>query len=181
MLARGTLVLLVAHGFLLIPQTTAAQTIGQKMADFCKANLGKQVGDGDCYDLAAQALKAAGAKPRFIFKDHPEKGDYVWGTLIYSREVEDGKPKETATVTQIQPGDVIQFRNARFQGRRPGGGKYSLTAKHHTAVVHEVRNKGTVVVVLHQNWGGKKLVTQSTFALGDLTSGWIRIDRAISR
>ena len=64
-----------------------------------------------------------------------------------------------------------------IKGKRPGGGTYSMTTPHHTAVVAGASNDGKRVTVLHQNWNGNKTVAEATLNLADLQSGWIKIYR----
>lgn len=154
---------------------------GAKVVAFCKQNLGKQVGDGECASLASAALKAAGATARSKFPDDPNPGDYVWGDLVYALKVEDGKRKEEKVKGKsVQPGDVIQFRDAKFAGRRPGGGTYSSSSPHHTAVVVEVRKPTQQLVILQQNTNGRRYVVSETLTLNDLKAGWLRFYRPVT-
>ena len=83
----------------------------------------------------------------------------------------------TATKVPVAPGDIVQFRDAKFSGPRPGGGTYSLTAEHHTAVVAAVAAVGKTFQILHQNWNGNKTVAEATLATRDLKEGWIKVYR----
>jgi hypothetical protein len=151
-----------------------AGSLNQKVVDFCKKNLGKQVGDGDCFTFAAAALKAAEAK--LGFKHDPGPGDAVWGARVYTLEVKDGVQVENAAKGQrVQPGDVMQFRNTTFAGKN-----YTLNATQHTAIVVAVGAGGKELTVLHQNWNGKQTVQQTQFLLKDLKSGWVRIYRPLA-
>jgi hypothetical protein len=173
---RPPLLLAVA---LLVPAVGRADDkINEKIAAFCKENLNKKVGDGDCYDLAKYALAAAGAKPEFKYKNHPAKGDYVWGEEVVRLEVKGGKQDLTGKLKEIKAGDVIQFRDTKFGGPKASGkGTYSLAFSHHTAVVSEVKNGGKTLAILHQNMGGKKEVLAGSLTLEHLTEGWIRVYR----
>ena len=170
--------LLVVAALLLPLAARGDDTVNDKIAQFCKDNLNKKVGDGDCYDLAKHALAAAGAKPEFKYKNHPNKGDYVWGEQAVLLEVKDGKPAVTGKLKDIKPGDVIQFRDTKFSGPKASGkGTYSMSFSHHTAVVSEVKGGGAVLGILHQNMGGKKEVLAGSLSLDHLTEGWIRVYR----
>ena len=83
----------------------------------------------------------------------------------------------TAPKVPVAPGDIVQFRDAMFSGPRPGGGIYSLTAEHHTAVVAAVAAVGKTFQILHQNWNGNKTVAEATLATRDLKEGWIKVYR----
>jgi hypothetical protein len=112
---------------------------------FAKEKLGTQVGSGECYDLAHEALKAAGAASA---PDHgvvTKEADYVWG-----REV---------PLSEAKPGDVIQFRNYEYKKHvddkeTKGWRSESAERKHHTAVVESIDNNGDAVVI-EQNVGKK--------------------------
>ena len=84
---------------------------------------------------------------------------------------------ETGSAAKVRPGDIVQFRDTKFAGRRPGGGTYTMSFSHHTAVVQTVGAEGRVVNVLHQNYAGKKTVAETTLNLNDLQGGWLRFYR----
>jgi hypothetical protein len=135
------------------------------------------VGSGECSDLATEALKYAAAIPHKNYKPSPGEGDYVWGTLVYTVEansVTDVKNQK------IQPGDILQLRDVRFEGKDLRGHKtYYATYAHHTAVVVGV--EGDMLKVLEQNVGGKKIVVEAPYRLSDLKTGWVRVYRPIFR
>lgn len=175
----------VAHTLLLaiflLGQVSFAAAQPAKQDDsivkFCKDNVGKKVGRGECTDLVEEALKAAGAKPSAAFKPSPGKDDYVWGSLVYVLEIKDDTRQEKKVPQlSVRPGDVIQFRNAKFQGKN-----YFVTCVHHTAVVLEVKEQDKVWIVLEQNVNGKKSVMERTYHLDDLKTGWIRVYRPLAK
>lgn len=159
-----------------------AQTTSDKVVKFCKGHLGKKVGEGECANLAEAAFQDAGARPRTRFKEFPDRGDYVWGEFVYALEIKDDAKQETkAPKKSIQPGDVIQFRDAKFEGKKLRGfDNYHATYPHHTAVVLALKKEHNVITVLEQNVGGKRLVIESTYRLTDLKAGWLRIYRPVS-
>jgi hypothetical protein len=170
-------------GFAAVPNALRAEdkkdsSLGEKVLAFCEQHKGEQVGNGECATLAGQALKAAGAKRRG--KDDPKDGDYTWGDLIFTIKAESGGPKGEGKRSDIRPGDVIQFRDAKFFGKRPNGkGTYSQSAPHHTAIVQQVDDGAAVVKIYHQNFGGKKIVQEMTLRLNDLQEGWLRFYRPV--
>jgi hypothetical protein len=146
---------------------------------FCRENMGKQVGNGQCTELAKHAFRVAGAQSRQKNPDFPDKGDYVWGESIACLETTGRGLKETGNLKDIQPGDVIQFRDVQMNGKKPiGRGHYTKSFTHHTAVVSEVENRGRIVKVYHQNTGGRKFVVEHSLNLDDLKAGWMRFYRA---
>jgi hypothetical protein len=148
--------------------------INEKVVEFARKKLGEQVGNGECWTLADEAVKFAGAKSSPAYPNDPNKSDYVWGSLEYAAEVKDGKLTETGAAKKVRPGHIVQFRDTKFAGRRADGGTYSMSFSHHTAVVQSVSSDAKVVGILHQNYAGKKTVTEATLTLTDLQGGWVR-------
>ena len=166
---------------LLLAGTAVAQKdkdeFNPKVLAFAKKSIGKQIGDGECATLAVEAMKEAGAKPLRDYKDSPKEGDYVWGELVYGLEIAPTLRTESTPVgTTVKPGDIIQFRDAKFSGKA-GGGTYSSEASHHTAVVVGASKDGKTLEVLQQNVNGKKTVAAATVKLNDLQSGWVKVYR----
>ena len=162
--------------------------LNERMVRFCREKLGKKVGSGQCSALADEALPAIGAERRL--KDAPTSGDYVWGTLICRLEIQDGKQvfevsdagksTDKRRRTNVRAGDIIQFRNAEFEGRSERG-IYRKTAPHHTAVIEQLSDDGSYCKILEQNWAGKLYVTENVLCLPDLTAGWLRVYRPIEK
>jgi hypothetical protein len=149
------------------------RNLGEKVLAFCEQRIGRKVGDGECATLAAEALAAAGAMR--MGRDFPNPGDYVWGRQVALLEA--GRKGVTGSLDKVKPGDIIQFRDARFEGvNRNGGGTYWMTATHHTAVVVTVGKQ--TLIVCHQNWG-KKIVKKDTLYPADLRKGWLRFYRPV--
>lgn len=125
----------------------------RKVVNFAADNIGKRVGRGECWDLADQALRAAGAEP--------PRG-YTFGDRI--------------PLNEIQPGDILQFTSARFDD--PGYWTI-MGMPNHTAVVHAVGD--TRAFILQQNFGGQRHVTPYDLNLNNLTSGRLEAFRPVPR
>jgi hypothetical protein len=112
--------------------------LNAKVVEFAGKSVGKPVGDGVCITLAVEALKEAGAK-RYPFD---RSGDYVWGEPV-------------ADFKDVLPGDILQFRDAVFKGKKSLGGGRTLLwhaeYPHHTAVVAKVERGGKLITIYHQN------------------------------
>ena len=147
------------------------EVAARELVAFCKDNLGKQVGNGECATLAQEAMKTIGAKPFYEYKESPEASDYVWGEAVFVLEFASGKRKRDPTDAKPKPGDVIQYRNATFRGSR-----ITFTYPHHTSVIAEVKPNGDLMVY-EQNMNGKKEVMLSTIRPNELVGGWIRVYR----
>jgi hypothetical protein len=125
-----------------------------KVLSYARDHVGQQVGDGECWTLAKEALEAAGAKLPV---------QYTFG-----RELRAGEP--------ALPGDVLQFTSVRLDHKDHSW--QTLGTPHHTAIV--VQADGEVYSVLHQNMGGVKTVVPGKFNLADKTSGTVQIFRPLS-
>lgn len=119
--------------------------------------------------MAHRALKAAGAAP-WRKPDSPGKGDYVWGELVLTVEGGEDAPTLVGSYDDIRPGDVAQFRDAKFPRS-----SYS----HHTAVVESFG--GGLLRVLQQNVRGDKAVRRGSMRLDRLRKGWVRVYRPVAR
>jgi hypothetical protein len=112
------------------PAKAVLPPINRAVLEFAEQSLGKTIGDGQCWTLGAEALKAARAKP-------PGPTDvYVFGRQL--------GPDESAL-----PGDIMQFTSCRFEG---SWGWLLLGTPNHTAVIQQVESK-TVYDILGQNPG----------------------------
>ena len=157
------------------------ESVGGKVVAYCKKQWGMTVGKGENTDFVKAALKEAGAKPRG--KDSPDKGDYVWGDLVLVVEASPTGPRATqGSIRAVKPGDVIQFRDAKFHGRKlESKGTYTLTMSHFTSVVTATAAEGQLLRVYHQNFGGKKAVSDARVQPIDLKAGWIRVYRPVAK
>lgn len=155
---------------MLASQTSALanrDALGERVIAYCKNHMGERVGNGQCAGLAAQALKAAGAKMR-AGADYPGKGDYVWGRQILLVEGSADGPKITGDIADVQPGDIIQFHGAVF-----AHGHYG----HHTAIVREA--SGHAIKIYQQHVNKTEIVEEGALRLDKLADGWLRFYRPI--
>ncbi|MDP2387235.1 MAG: CHAP domain-containing protein [Bacteroidota bacterium] len=139
--------------FLFCFSSRQTETVADKIIAYSLQNMDKQVDRGECWDLAAGALKEAGAKWNAPFD---------FGTKI------DRKKKS------LQPADILQFTNAKFQGKT-----YSSFFPQHTAIVYKVNKSFTTV--FHQNYNGKRQVDTLTINLADLKSGKVDAYRPVAK
>jgi hypothetical protein len=161
---------------LLLAAGTPAPTLpdlNEKVVAFARANLGKSVGDGSCATLAIAALEAAGVG---FYPAVGADGELAWGQPV-------GSFKEAL------PGDILQFHDAVFDGKKATSKRRWITwhheYPHHTAIVSRVTEGGKVVAVLHQNvtiaGRGGKNVLEGTIRIDSLQrGGWVRIYRPVS-
>ena len=158
------------------PPKVPIPPLNQKVLEFARERIGTKVADGQCLSLAVEAVRYAGAK-RYPFDP---SGDYVWGRPV-------------ASFKEALPGDILQFRNAVFQGKRWISKRrwvsWHYEYPHHTAVVFEVREGGRVVAILHQNVGAhdaddaeKQVVQEASIRPESLQAGGsVAIFRPVAR
>lgn len=158
---------------------TKAETIGTRMAAFLNSRIGTQVGGGECAHAASEALRVAGGE--FVVADlgpdSPMPGDYVWGTLIKTISVTGGKRTDSHPTTNVQVGDIVQYRNTMFVN-----GTSTMQAAHHTSIISKVSSSGhSPTEVLEQNVGSARIVQRHSINVTKMTAGWIRIYRPKAR
>jgi hypothetical protein len=179
LLALGFLSLgLVAHGSdndLKLPK------LNLKILTFCKKSMGKKIGNGQCADLAYRALMYAGAESPDNFRDHPRRGDYVWGELIYGHKIDEDKHMETGDRKLVRPGDVIQMRDViieHVEETEEFITRETIDADHHTAVVSNVSSDALTYQIIEQNANEIPTVTTGTLHLNDMKRGYVLVYRA---
>jgi hypothetical protein len=114
---------------------TAPPPLGDQVVAFARGKIGQRVGSGECFDLADQALRGAGAKSAADFGVVTPNADYVWGTSV--------------SLANVQAGDIIQFRNYRYDRTIDTATRTDTDFQerpHHTAIVERVDGQGALTV-----------------------------------
>ena len=124
-------------------------TIGQQVAQFARSHMNQKVGRrGECFDLADQALRAAGAASAADYGQVTANADYQWGLSVM--------------LSSVRPGDIVQFRNYRVEiDNEQGEGFETRGNPNHTAIVASVGENG-VIEVFEQNVYGVRRVKRNT-------------------
>jgi len=124
-----------------------ARELGNTIVGFAIRAQGREVGDGECFSLADQALTYAGAISAAYYSEITPDGDYIWGRPI--------------RLADARPGDILQFRNYHIQRRvtmtthGDDGAISQMQSQeieerdHHTAIV--TANYGTSLAIAEQN------------------------------
>lgn len=128
--------------------------LAQSILNFARGRRNTQVGDGECWTLAETTLRNAGAQTSNDIMGSSNvtaDADYVWGDQIQA--------------TDVRPGDIIQFRNYRYDISDDSSSAWE-ERPHHTAIVDSV-SPGGVVMVLEANVGGSRRVQRNRLYLRD--------------
>jgi CHAP domain-containing protein len=117
----------------------ARASIAALVVRYARRNRGSRVGNGECFALVDEALRGAGAKTARDFGTLTADADYVWGTSV--------------TLADLQPGDVIQFRDYSYErvvvtrdSSMTTTDELTVDRPHHTAIVESVHADGAVTV-----------------------------------
>lgn len=145
---------------------------GHEIVEWCEQRMGTQVGNGECWTLAHDALEATAGLMSSQQTAH--------GACIFSH-YPPSAPRQAESV-DIRRGDILQFQNAKWV--YPGGGWTTAGAPDHTAVVTDAWKEGGAWVceVLEQNVGGVKRVQTGKYHLGsgsNMCQGGVRVFRAV--
>lgn len=131
--------------------------MNKQIIDFVKSKIKTKVGTGECWDLAAEALKSVNA---------------TWNMpYVFGREV-------NYKYEPVFPGDIIQFEGIQLN-YVINNKKYTEKMSHHTAIIFEVKDN-TNFTIAHQNNGysGRK-VGVSPLELKTITRGKFKIYRPV--
>lgn len=124
-------------------------TLNPKVLQWASGQVGKQIGAGECWDLANKALLQAGAGTSSDFGPMGSDDDYIWGDEVALKDA--------------LPGDILQYRDyvmttttttdVTFSDDSGSNDSVSVPVNHphHTAILST--NPGTgVLKVLEQNY-----------------------------
>ena len=145
---------------------------GSRIAEAAIAKKETIVGDGTPHALVLELLSAL---PEAL----PPVGVRAYGANVYANLA-------NASVRQfdeIRPGDIVTFRNAKFQGHRgPMHSKYSIEVgkPDHVGVVIDWDGTKKKVRAWEQGRESKKIKAES-FKFGDLRSGEVKVWRVMAR
>lgn len=145
---------------------------GSRIGEGVNSKKETTVGDGSPQALVADLVSAF---PEAL----PPVGVRAYGALVYAN-------LQNATVQQfdeIRSGDIITFRNAKFQGHRgPMKSKYAIEVgkPDHVAIVIDWDGTKKKVRAWEQGRESKKVRIES-FKLSDMRSGEVKVWRVMAR
>jgi hypothetical protein len=143
-------------------KTPPPPSIADKILAYARGKLTTVHGDGECFTLADDSLKDAGAKSAADFGRVAPDVDYVWGKAV--------------TRVDLKPGDVIQMKGYRVdieETTKSDGQPTEIVdifeeRPHHTAIVESIGTDGRVTV-LEQNHPIGTAVTRNVIHLTNAT------------
>lgn len=143
-----------------LPANLLRLELNGKVIEFVNSVMGTQVGRGECWDLAQEALDM--------------------NLADWARPTTFGIPLNPES-NEIKAGDIIQFRTVTIIEHLPGGvtRRETLGAPDHTAVIYKVLGKKHYTLA-HQNVGGKRSVMKSNINLAKVTGGQYWIYRPVA-
>ncbi|KAF1913391.1 hypothetical protein BDU57DRAFT_522277 [Ampelomyces quisqualis] len=151
---------------------SAYEQFGRQIAKAVESKQHTVIGNGTPQGLIEELLKP--------YTDAlPPVSTRAYGALVYANLAN----ASTQSFDEIRPGDIISFRNAKFQGKTgPMHAKYSTDVgkPDHVGVVVEWDGSKKKVRVWEQGREHKKVKPES-FKMGDLRSGEVRVWRVISK
>ncbi|EAT79008.2 hypothetical protein SNOG_13561 [Parastagonospora nodorum SN15] len=150
----------------------AYEQFGRQIAKAVESKQNTVVGNGTPHGLIDELLKP--------YQDAlPPVSTRAFGALVYANLAN----ASTQSYDEIRPGDIVTFRNAKFQGKTgPMHAKYSTDVgkPDHVGVVVEWDGSKKKVRVWEQGREHKKVKPES-FKMGDLRSGEVRVWRVMSK
>jgi hypothetical protein len=119
---------------------TTGLTLNQKVLEFARGQVDKQVGTGECWDLAEDAVTQSGGESSKTLTGVKGKAfqsaDYKWGTEV--------------KLDTAQPGDILQFKGHEFTETTTRGNRWTdekQTRGHHTAIVEKNWGDGRLTIL----------------------------------
>jgi hypothetical protein len=150
----------------------AHEQFGRRIAKDVESKQNTVVGDGTPHALVRELLRP--------YKDAlPPISTRSFGALVYANLAN----ASTQQYDEIRPGDILSFRNAKFQGKHGAmHAKYSVDVgkPDHVGVVVEWDGSKKKVRVWEQGRESKKVKPES-FRMGDLRSGEVRVWRVMGK
>jgi hypothetical protein len=145
---------------------------------FAERHVGQQVGNGQCGTLAWQALQSAGA--RTVIGPCGPMTNYVWGSLALEELGSAGGGVAAAgSFAAVQPGDVVQFCDARFVLNTPTYSSWQ-SFPHHTAIIEAYLGNGRFSI-LQSNVNGNTTVQHGVIDFSQLTAGTVCVYQPVPR
>ena len=139
------------------PICDSVPALNKQIVAFVESKIGQKVGEGECWDLAAEALNTTGAK-----WDH----EYNFGREINLKT-------ECA-----MPGDIMQFKNIRID-YKVNNFYYHERMADHTAIIYEVEEQDNFNIAEQNTSRLGQKVGITSLNLSYIKSGKFKIYRPV--
>lgn len=130
--------------------------LNQKMIAFVNKSLHTKVGEGECWDLAAQALDLNQAK--------------------WNHEYEFGRELSYQSGDCLMPGDILQFEGVTVV-HQSGNTMWEESYTHHTAIIYAISKNGDIKLAQQNTSEHGKKVSIDAFNFKWVTKGKIKAFR----
>lgn len=151
---------------------SSSHQFGDHVAAWCLHREGQQVGSGECWDLARDALAKGCGNHAFV------STYYHHGYPILELR---GSPSGSSIVTgpedEIRKGDILQFTRAKLENKATGATQTAGDPNHTSVVVDKI---GDRVLVAEQNVQGVRKVRRGEYVLPHLVAGSVVVYRPVS-
>ncbi|KAM9937035.1 hypothetical protein OXX80_003403, partial [Metschnikowia pulcherrima] len=144
---------------------------GKYITSWCLRKEGQQVGSGECWDLAHEALAKGCGKHAFVSQYY----HHGYPILELSGS-SSGSSVSRGPEDEIRPGDILQFKSATLQDAAKGLTQ-TVGNPDHTAIVYDKRDD--ILNVLEQNVQGKRVVIKGEYALKNMIGGSVTVYRPV--
>ncbi|KAJ8143879.1 hypothetical protein OY671_003012 [Metschnikowia pulcherrima] len=144
---------------------------GKYVTSWCLRKEGQQVGSGECWDLAHEALAKGCGKHAFVSQYY----HHGYPILELSGS-SSGSSVSRGPEDEIRPGDILQFKSATLRDSAKGLTQ-TVGNPDHTAIVYD--KKGDILNVLEQNVQGKRVVMKGEYALKNMVGGSVTVCRPV--
>ncbi|CAN6651948.1 hypothetical protein TRVA0_025S01508 [Trichomonascus vanleenenianus] len=146
-----------------------SEQFGNQVASWAEAQKGTQVGNGECWTLAQQAI-VHGTNNVGLGSQ-----GLTHGALIYHINASSGGAASPLVHKEyIRRGDIIQYREVVFQSLESTS---TCGSPDHTAVVTAL--DGDNINIVHQNTGGVKQVCSGAHNFAHMTAGDVKVFRVV--
>lgn len=132
-------------------------TVNQCIVDFVGTHMGKKVGRGECWDLAAEALN--GCKAQW-------NGRYDYGSIMNWKK------------DAVLPGDIVQFESVEIE-HREGNAISRERYGQHTAIIMVVNSRGDYAIAQQNMQPMGKKVGISALRMADVRAGKLTFYRPL--
>lgn len=170
----------------------AARWYGAPVLEWCQAQVGGRVGDGECWTLAFHALVAAGKvaikaghEPAMLSMGRVHgQSVFEWTTTTTKDQNSFAiSPGTMQQIAEIYPGDILELTNAHFHKSKMVLGlmrqQENVRLNAHTAIIASVQ--GEKLGVIEQNARVKYRVVEGEYDLTQMMAGNVTIYRPVGR